>query len=108
MKLLVITSIIAFENDIKIMLKKTGVKTYSFQEVKGHKDFSDEAIESNWFAAETNEIESILFYAFASTKHTDQVFNLVNLFNAKLESQSHIHIAVLNIEKSNNPLLHIV
>lgn len=103
MKLVIITAIVAFEKDIKAILKKADVKTYSYREVTGYKDFSDSAAADNWFASDSNETESILFYAFVEKEKVDQVFLLINEFNAVQESLSDIHLAVLNIEKSNNP-----
>lgn len=105
MKLVIITSSMAFQKDIKSMLKKVDVKTYSFREVTGYTDFSDTATVENWFASENNEIESILFYAFVKKENVDQLFDLITEFNTVQESQSNIHIAVLNIEKSNNPTI---
>jgi hypothetical protein len=103
MKLVILTSSIAFQKDIKAMLKKADVKTYSFREVTGYIDFSDTATVENWFASEVNETESILFYAFVKKENVDQLFYLISEFNALQETLSHIHIAILNIEKSNNP-----
>lgn len=102
MKLVIITSSIAFQKDIKAILKKAEVKTYSFREVTGFMDFSDTATPENWFASEVNETESILFYAFVKKENVDLLFNLITEFNAVQESLSNIHIAILNIEKSNN------
>ena len=104
MKLVIITSSVAFQKDIKAILKKAEVKTYSFKEVTGYMDFSDTATPENWFAAEVNETESILFYAFVKKENVEHLFNLITEFNAGQESLSHIHIAVLNIEKSNNAI----
>ena len=101
MKLLIITAVLDFEKDIKAMLKKSHVKTFTYKEVRGFTDLSEEAIESNWFATDMNETESILFYAFVKKENIDQLFDLVKEFNAKQETKSKIHIAVLNIEKSN-------
>lgn len=101
MKLLIITAVIAFEKDIKQMLKHANVKTFTYKEVKGFNDISEEAIESNWFSAELNETESILFYAFVKKENVDKLFDLVTEFNEKQETLSKIHVAVLNIEKSN-------
>jgi len=100
MKLLIITAVIAFEKDIKQMLKQANVKTFTYKEVKGFNDISEEAIESNWFSAELNETESILFYAFVKKDNVDKLFDLVTEFNEKQETLSKIHVAVLNIEKS--------
>ena len=101
MKLVIITAVVEFQKDIKQMLKKAHVKTFTFKEVKGFTDLSEEAIESNWFAGDMHETESILFYAFVKKENIDPLFDLVNDFNAKQLTKSNIHIAVLNIEKSN-------
>lgn len=101
MKLLIITAIAAFDQDIKKMLKQADVKTFTYKEVTGFKDLSEEAIESNWFATDMSLNESILYYAFVKIENVDPFFALVNEFNAKQESLSNIHIAVLNIEKYN-------
>jgi len=101
MKLLVITAIAAFENDIKQLLKQAKVSQFSYREVKGYRDATLDAVESNWFASEMNENESILFYAFVKKVNVDALFTLVEAFNAQQESQSKVHVVVLNIEKSN-------
>lgn len=101
MKLLIITSISEFEKEIKQMLVKANVKNFSYKEVIGYHNTSDEAIGDNWFATEMNENESILFYAFVPSENVALVFNLINEFNAKQETTSKIHVATVNIENSN-------
>lgn len=101
MKLLIITAIKEFEKDVLKILKKGEVKTFTYKEVKGFKDLSEEDIEKNWFASEMNVNESILFYAFVKKENVDAVFELVKTFNNQQESMSQIHLASLNIEKSN-------
>ncbi|HEU4788554.1 MAG TPA: hypothetical protein VFS71_02620 [Flavobacterium sp.] len=101
MKLLLITAVKEFENQIKQLLKKASVQSFSYQEVKGFKNSTGKAVESNWFGSEMNETDSILFYAFTAKEKVDALFELVEYFNIEQESLSHIHIAVLNIEKSN-------
>ena len=101
MKLLLITAIKEFEMEIKQILKISEVKVYSHKSVMGYKDISEESLENNWFAAEINESESVLFYAFVQKGNVDKVFDLVSEFNEKQESLSHIHLAMVNIERSN-------
>ena len=101
MKLLLITAVKEFEKEIKQLLKKASVHSFSYQEVKGYKNSTGEAVESNWFGSEMNETDSILFYAFTAKEKVDALFELVAEFNKEQQSLSHIHIAVLNIEKSN-------
>ena len=101
MKLVIITAIKQFEKDIKLQLKKAEVRTFSFKEVTGYRDSTEDAIESNWFSSEMNQTESIVFYAFVKKENVDMLFKLINDFNDKQKTMSHIHVAVINIEKSN-------
>ena len=48
-----------------------------------------------------NENESIMFYAFVEKENVDIVCSAITEFNAKQETLSHIHSAILNIERSN-------
>ncbi len=100
MKLLVITSIKGFKKDIKSILKKAEVKTYSYKDVTGYRDASELSIKDNWFSNDMNEGEAVLFYAFVKEENVDLVFNLVEEFNQKQETLSTIHLVVLNIERS--------
>lgn len=101
MKLLLITAVSEFEDEVKQILKKAQVKTFSYRDVLCYRNTSEDAIESNWFGAEMNENESILFYAFVPKENVDLVFNLIAEFNSQQETLSHIHSVILNIEKSN-------
>jgi len=102
MKLLVITAIREYKKDILKMLKAAGVKNFSYREVTGFQDNSGDEVGLNWFASEMNENESILFYAFVNKEIVESFFNLADIYNSKQGNESRIHIAVLNIEKSNN------
>lgn len=101
MKLLLITAVSEFEKEVKQILKKSQVKTFSFREVTGYRNTSEDAIESNWFGSEMNENESIMFYAFVPKENVDMVFSAILEFNSNQETLSHIHSAILNIEKTN-------
>ena len=101
MKLLLITAVAEFGKEVKQILKRANVKTYSYKEVVGYRNASDDALETNWFGTEMNENESIMFFAFVEKENVDMVYNAVSDFNLKQETLSHIHTADLNIEKSN-------
>lgn len=101
MKLVIITAIAEFDKEVKKMLKEAKVLSYSYRDVKGYRDSTEDAVETNWFASEMNETESILFFAFVAKENVDKLFELVNEFNDKQETLSHIHVAILNVEKQN-------
>lgn len=101
MKLVIITAIKEFEKEIIQQLKKAKVSTFSYKDVVGYRDNTEDAIESNWFSSEMNKTESLLFYAFVKKENVDSLFETINEFNAKQKTLSKIHVAVVNIEKSN-------
>ena len=101
MKLLLITAVAEFGKEVKQILKRANVKTYSYKEVVGYRNASEDALGNNWFGTEMNENESIMFYAFVQKENVEIVCDAVTEFNAKQETLSHIHTAVLNIEQSN-------
>ena len=101
MKLVLITAIAEFEKDVKNMLKEAKVKSYSYKEVKGFRDASEENIESNWFGSEMNETDSVVFYAFILQQNLETLFDEVTQFNKNQETISKVHLAVLSVEKYN-------
>ena len=101
MKLLLITAVAEFGKEVKQILKNAQVKNYSYQEVVGYRNATQDALNSNWFGTEMNENESIMIYAFVDKENVDLVYDAVTEFNSKQETLSHIHTANINIEKSN-------
>lgn len=99
MKLLIITAIKEFEKNVKQILNHSGVQSFSYQSVKGYKNSSDSDSE-NWFGASHSEIDSLIFFVFVEEQFSEEIFKKVELFNAKQESLSHIHVAKIAIDKS--------
>ncbi len=102
MKLLIITASKGFDKNIVRMLKTAGVKHFSFQDVNGYQDNADQNLNDHWFATEATVTESVLYYAFVAEENTNQLLAEVDQFNAVQNVQSHIHAAVVAIEKMNN------
>lgn len=101
MKLVLITAIAEFDKEVKKMLKEAKVLSYSYNQVKGYRDSTEDAVETNWFGSEMNETESVVFYAFVQKENIDNLFEQVEAFNAKQKTVSHVHIAVFGIERNN-------
>lgn len=100
MKFVIITAIKEFEKEIKQILKKSGVNTYSYRNVTGYRDSTQDSLETNWFATEMNENESIMFYALTNEDSTDKIYSLINEFNKAEKTLTHIHMAILQTEKT--------
>ena len=81
MKLLLITSIKAYEKEIKDILKSAQVSSYTYTDATGYRDASALAIQENWFSNDMDEGEAVLFYALVKKEFTDKVFDRVVDFN---------------------------
>lgn len=101
MKLLIITAISEFEPEIKKQLKKAKVTAFSFKNVSGYREHSEDAVATNWFSSDMHITESIVFFAFVKKESIDTLFDGIHEFNAVQETLSSIHVAVLNVEQSN-------
>lgn len=101
MKLLIITASKGFEKNIVRMLKTAGVQHFSFQDVNGYQDVSEHPLQDHWFTTEATVTESVLYYAFVAAEKTDHLLAEVDQFNSVQNVQSHIHAAVVALEKMN-------
>ncbi len=101
MKLLIITSVKAFEDKVKQLLADNNVLTYSYNSVIGYRDSTQDSVSSNWFGTEMNKTDSLLFFAFVSDEISEKVFEAVKELNKTCDIHSKVHIAVSSIDKSN-------
>lgn len=97
MILLIITAIHEFEKDIRKMLKQSGVISYSYYPVTGHKDDDTQSNSDNWFAGGPIESDSVMFQVFTRPENGDQLIEHARAFNAKQETINHIHIVKLAV-----------
>lgn len=102
MELLIITAARVFEKEIKGILKKTGVKTFSYMDVTGYKDPEEQSMSANWFASNVGERQSVLFYAFVPIIAVDKVMTEIKMLNESEQSHSKVHVAVLDIKRMSN------
>ncbi|RXR21707.1 hypothetical protein [Flavobacterium stagni] len=98
MKLILITAISDYQKAIQDVLKKIGVKHYSFHEVHGYTQPAKEGLESNWFGSESATTDSVLFHIFLEDSQCDALTEAVQTLNATLDSVSKVHVISLKIE----------
>ena len=99
MKLLLITAIKEFENDVKNILVKSGAKSFTYNEVNGFKNETNRIVTDSWFATSYSETESLLFTVFVLEEHTAQIIEKITKLNNEQESLSNIHIALVALEQ---------
>ena len=99
MKLLIITAVQEFEEQIKKILLKSGTRVFSYMPATGYKDLAED-IEENWFGGGMHENESVVFMAFVPTESENLVYEKVQAFNDNDEFSSRIHVATVDLERT--------
>jgi len=101
MKMLIITAIQMFQEDILKMLKENNVNAFSSTALVGYGNKKSNSIDDNWFGGGNGSHQSMLFFALLPEHCVDDVFTAVEEFNSKQKTQSRIHLSVMNVERSN-------
>jgi len=99
MKLLLVTSVEEFHNDIIQMFKDAKIENFSESDIGGHKKNSSVLVSTNWFAAEKSGTQSNLFFSFTEDEKIETLFQLLREYNSNLETNNPIKAVVLPIEK---------
>lgn len=99
MKLLLITAIKEFESEVKNILVKSEVKSFTYNSVKGFKNEAQSNVVDNWFASSYAEIDSLLFTVFLPEENTPLILKKIEEFNFGQEILSKVHIALINLEQ---------
>ncbi len=100
MKLLLVTSVEEFHNDIIQMFKESKIESFSESEIGGHKKNSSVLVSTNWFASEKSGTNSIMLFSFTEEDKIDSLFNLLEEFNNNMETKNPVKAVVIPIERS--------
>ncbi|HZW78272.1 MAG TPA: hypothetical protein VFF21_08220 [Flavobacteriaceae bacterium] len=102
MKLLILTAVRTFEEQVRKILETENVLSYSYTNVTGYRDSTQDSVARNWFATEMNRAESLLFFAFVSEEIGNKVFKAVEELNTTCDLRSKVHIVICPIDKYNS------
>jgi hypothetical protein len=100
MKLVIVTAVEVFHNDVIKLFKKAEIESFSESGIDGYKNSNALMVSSNWFGAEKGGNESNMFFSFTDDAHIDALFNHIKAFNMHLETNNPIRAVVVPIEKS--------
>lgn len=100
MKLLIVTVVEEFEEDVLRLFKKSKIESFSESHIDGFKNAPSVFMASNWFPSEKGGVKSSLFFSFTEEDKINALFELVEEFNKNLETNNPIRAVVVPIEKS--------
>ena len=99
MKLVIVTAVEEFHQEIIKLFKKANIENFSEYDIDGHKNTASVLVASSWFSGQKSSNESILFFSFTEDKNIEDLFSLVQEFNQNLETNNPIKAVVVPIEK---------
>lgn len=99
MKLVIVTAVEQFQNDVLKLFKKANIENFSSSDIDGYKNISSLLMASNWFSAGKGGNESSMFFSFTDEEHIDSLFKLIEEFNTNLETNNPLKAVVVPIEK---------
>ena len=99
MKLVIVTAVEFFHDDMLGIFKKAGVKAVSESDIDGYKNIPAVLTASNWFAADKGGVKSVMLFSFTEADKIDTLFELINTYNKNLETNNPVKAVVLPVER---------
>ncbi|MBS1780231.1 MAG: hypothetical protein JST70_12940 [Bacteroidetes bacterium] len=99
MKLIAVTGIIEYRDDIAALFKKAHVPVFSEAETTGHKNMAHANLQDNWFGKVGEHFQSVLFFSFTNEEYAYQLMELVNEHNMQTELSYPIHAYIVAVER---------
>ncbi|MCF6295841.1 MAG: hypothetical protein L3J25_09145 [Flavobacteriaceae bacterium] len=99
MKLVIITAVEEFHNDLLQIFKKAEIKNVSESEIDGYKNIPTVLTSSNWFGNKKEGVDSIMLFSFTEKEKIDTLFDLLETYNKNLKTNNPVKAVVLPIER---------
>lgn len=99
MKLLVVITIEEYSEQLRELLRKNKVKSYSETSVTNFKFFEGEDEINNWFGNHNTSMEGHLFFAFMKDERADLIIDTIAEYSKDFEGYDPIRVFKLDVEK---------
>ena len=99
MKLVLVTAVEEFQQDVLKIFKKAKIENFSSSDIDGYKNSPQLLMAANWFSAGKGGTESIMFFSFTNKEKIDDLFNLLEEFNNNLETNNPLKAIVVPVER---------
>lgn len=100
MKLLIVTCLKEYLNDISKIFEKASINVFSTSDIVGHKDGKTRNLLDDWFASGGEEVNSMMIFTFTSQASADRGMELIKDYNKNLKENFPVRAFVLPVEKS--------
>lgn len=98
MKLIIVTGIVEYRDDIAAMFKKAQVPVFTESETTGHNNIMPVNLQNNWFGKDRETYQAVMFFSFTGEEQAAQLMSSVDAHNKQTELSFPIHAFILPVE----------
>ena len=99
MKLVLVTVVDEYKNEVFKLFKESGITSFSKLDIEGFKTLGSLQMSTNWFASERSGADSEMFFSFTEEEHIDKLFIAIETFNNSLGNNNPVRAVVVPVER---------
>ena len=100
MKLLVVTCLKEYLEDVSRIFKQANIDVFSTSEIVGHRNGAPLNLLEDWFASGGEEVDSTVIFTFTPAANAEHGMALIKDYNETLKENFPVRAFVLPVEKS--------
>jgi len=100
MKLLLVTCLKEYLNDVLKIFKQANINVFSTSEIVGHRNGAPLNLLEDWFASGDEQFDSLMIFTFTNELNAEKGMELIKNYNATLKENFPVRAFVMPAEKS--------
>ncbi len=101
MKLLIVTCLKEYQNDVIQIFKEANIHIFSVSDVIGFKDHPSPNPIEEWFATGDEKYDSIMLFSFTDNENAEKGIDLIIKYNEQSGTEFPVRAFIVPVEKSN-------
>ena len=101
MKLLFITCLQDFKDEITKLMKQAGVNVYSIAEMTGIRNGSSGNMLDDWFGVQDGLYNSLMIFSFTTEEAAYRAMQHISAYNDSTESKFPVRVFIMPVEATN-------
>ncbi len=101
MKLLFITCLQDFKEEITQLMKRAGVSVYSIAEMTGIKNGNSGNLLDDWFGVQDGLYNSLMIFSFTTEEAAYKAMQHITEYNQSTESKFPVRVFIMPVEATN-------
>jgi hypothetical protein len=101
MKLLIVTCVKEYQDDVTKIFKEANIHVFSATDVIGFKDNRSPNLMEDWFASGDEKFDSLMLFSFTGDENAKNGIELIKKYNEQSETNFPVRAFIVPVEKSN-------